>query len=466
MRPYRDNPAVTASTPDLQDYYDSDLPPPHRLSGTDDPYASNTFLHPAPDSRLPPSASTPNLNMADTKGFSNMDTGASYSGNSQWLEKQQSSSRKSKWLLIVALVGLVGLVAAGIVVGVVVSHNNKSSSTSSASSKSGGSGAVNQTNPNDPSSFVKDPNLKHSFWGLAYTPAGSQLPNCGNSLEDVIEDIQLISQLTSRIRLYGADCNQSALVLEAIKQTKVDLGVYLGIYNVPTDGGAAYERQRDTIKDAIETYGTDHILGVTVGNEFMLNYLTANGGGDTPNGPIGAQGAQALIPNITDTINMLKGMNLPKHIPVGTADAGSFFNNEVLEAVEYGMSNVHPWFANVSIDQAAGWTYEFFQEQNVQVAQSLPNKPTMYIAETGWPSKSSDAGNASNGPSLASVDNLQKFLDTFVCQSNTNGTGYFYFEFFDEAWKDQQFGGVEGWWGLFNADKTLKDITIPDCEIS
>lgn len=26
MREYRDNAAVTASTPDLQDYYDSDLP--------------------------------------------------------------------------------------------------------------------------------------------------------------------------------------------------------------------------------------------------------------------------------------------------------------------------------------------------------------------------------------------------------------------------------------------------------
>jgi exo-beta-1,3-glucanase (GH17 family) len=49
------------------------------------------------------------------------------------------------------------------------------------------------------------------------------------------------------------------------------------------------------------------------------------------------------------------------------------------------------------------------------------------------------------------VDNLQKFLDTFVCQANQNGTGYFYFEYFDEEWKDQQFGGVEGWWGLFNA---------------
>lgn len=50
------------------------------------------------------------------------------------------------------------------------------------------------------------------------------------------------------------------------------------------------------------------------------------------------------------------------------------------------MSNVHPWFANVSIDQAAAWTNEFFQETNVAVANTLSNKPQMYIAETGWPS--------------------------------------------------------------------------------
>lgn len=50
------------------------------------------------------------------------------------------------------------------------------------------------------------------------------------------------------------------------------------------------------------------------------------------------------------------------------------------------MANVHPWFGNVSIDQAAAWTYSFFEEQNVQPAAALSNKPTMYIAETGWPS--------------------------------------------------------------------------------
>jgi len=90
----------------------------------------------------------------------------------------------------------------------------------------------------------------------------------------------------------------------------------------------------------------------------------------------------------------------------------------------------------------------------------------MYIAETGWPSQSSDAGNANNGASTASEANLQIFLDTFVCQANQNGTGYFYFEFLDEPWKDAQFGGVEGWWGLFHSNRTLKNIILPNCTIS
>lgn len=49
------------------------------------------------------------------------------------------------------------------------------------------------------------------------------------------------------------------------------------------------------------------------------------------------------------------------------------------------MANVHPWFANVSITDAAAWTADFFQENDVVLSNSLSNKPQMYIAETGWP---------------------------------------------------------------------------------
>jgi hypothetical protein len=48
--------------------------------------------------------------------------------------------------------------------------------------------------------------------------------------------------------------------------------VWLGNYNIPTDNGDAYNRQRDILKEALQSYGTDHVGGITVGNEFMLKY--------------------------------------------------------------------------------------------------------------------------------------------------------------------------------------------------
>jgi hypothetical protein len=48
--------------------------------------------------------------------------------------------------------------------------------------------------------------------------------------------------------------------------------VYAGNFVVDGDP-TAYERQRDAIKNAITTYGADHVAGVTVGNEFMLKLL-------------------------------------------------------------------------------------------------------------------------------------------------------------------------------------------------
>ncbi len=58
--------------------------------------------------------------------------------------------------------------------------------------------------------------------------------------------------------------------LEAIRQTKVDMQVYLGNYNVPNDNDAAYDRQKAQIQNVIQTYGADHVSGITVGNEYIL----------------------------------------------------------------------------------------------------------------------------------------------------------------------------------------------------
>ncbi|KAF8589447.1 glycoside hydrolase family 17 protein [Ramaria rubella] len=390
-------------------------------------------------------------------GYSNLDA----SGSNLWQEKEKSRSRRSKWIVIGSLVALALLIGVGVGVGVSVAKNSKKNSSSN-NADSNGAGVV-QSDPNDPSNFSKDPRLHQSFYGIAYTPAGAQLPECGATLANVTEDIQLLSQLTTRIRLYGADCNQTSLVLDAVQRTKVNMTVYVGNYVVPSDN-TAYTRQRGELQTAFQSFGVDNVGGVTVGNEFMLNYVTDNGGADQNiNSPTADTGAQLLIAMINDTRQWLEGLNLPKTLPVGTSDAGSYFNNEVLAAVDYGMANVHAWFADQTAAQAAGWVANFFNTTNIPEAAAVSNHPKMYIAETGWPTAANDTADDSNGADVASEQGLQTFLNDFVCAANTNGTGYFFFEFFDEPWKEAQFGGVEGYWGLFTANKTLKHVTIPEC---
>ncbi len=87
----------------------------------------------------------------------------------------------------------------------------------------------------------------------------------------------------------------------------------------------------------------------------------------------------------------------------------------------------------------------------------------MYIAETGWPSQANDTAHESNGASDASEANLQSFLDNFVCKANTDNVGYFYFEFFDEKWKDEMYGGVEGYWGLFHQKYVVAVLSLLFC---
>lgn len=393
-------------------------------------------------------------------------------GMNNALNASKSRSNRSKWLVIGTIVTIIILAAVGTTVGVIVSRNNsKDSSEDSKSSSGSGSGSSSGGNKDDTKGgdtkggdVKSDPALHQVLYGMAYTPHNALLDfGCANTQESVDRDIKLISQLTTRVRLYGADCNQTAQVLEAIQKAGVDLNVYLGIYTLPDDDHEAYHRQKEAIQEALQTYGSDHVHGITVGNEFMLNWATRNNLTSAEiNSPIAQQGSAVLVTDIAETRLMLEELGM-SHVLVGNSDAGSFFSTDVLSAVDYGLSNVHAWFANTTADMAADWVFDFFESENVAPAALLPNNPKMYIAETGWPTGAKDVGSETNNFGVASIDGLQTFLDTFICRANEMGVGYFFFEMFDEAWKDEKYGGVEGYWGLFNGDRTLKDVTLPKC---
>jgi hypothetical protein len=71
-----------------------------------------------------------------------------------------------------------------------------------------------------------------------------------------------------------------------------------------------------------------------ISNVFTCSYVNANGVTD-PNSAVANTGAQILIGNIQDTRSMLSGLGVT--LAVGNSDAGSYFNNEVLAAVDYGV---------------------------------------------------------------------------------------------------------------------------------
>jgi exo-beta-1,3-glucanase (GH17 family) len=80
------------------------------------------------------------------------------------------------------------------------------------------------------------------------------------------------------VQIHGSLCPASSThvyhQLEAIKQTKVDMQVYLGNYNVPNDNDASYDRQKTVILQVIQDYGDKNIAGITVGNEYILKWAT------------------------------------------------------------------------------------------------------------------------------------------------------------------------------------------------
>ncbi|KAG8816589.1 hypothetical protein FRC18_000918, partial [Serendipita sp. 400] len=311
----------------------------------------------------------------------------------------------------------------------------------------------------DATQWQADSRLHRSLWGIAYTSAHSAgYPQCGDTIDEVVGDIQLISQLTTRIRLYGTDCSQFKNVQEAIKQTKTNVHVYAGIY---IDGNeTTYERQRDEAFAVLDEYGVDNILGITVGNEYLLQTFTAT--------PASLSTAETyLISKIEDVRTMLSSKNYGKTIPVGSADAGSQITTTLAAAADYIMANTHPFFSGINIEGAADWTAQYLIDQEPRYATAAGK--TLLSAEIGWPTDAMEGGSLSSNGSIASIPNTQLLLDTFVCAANTNITaggpyanGYFWFELFDQEWK-VQYGGAEPYWGLFDKDKNFKALTIPTC---
>ena len=344
---------------------------------------------------------------------------------SEWLSRQTEGNNKMRWVVGFAIGTVVVLAVVGGIIGGVLGTKNSSSSGSgnnsnTAAGDTASNGDLDSSSP-EIQALLNNPNLHKVFPGMDYTPWGTQYPLCMTyppSQNNVTRDMAVLSQLTNAVRLYGTDCNQTEMTLHAIDRLGLkDMKVWLGVW-IDTNQTTTERQLAQMYKILDET--TDHSIfkGAIVGNEALYRA-----------GVDKTSSEASLIQILTDvkanfTAN---GWN----IPVATSDLGDNWNGQLVAAVDMVMSNIHPFFAGVTAEVAAGWTWDFWQQHDVVLTQGTDK--SQIISETGWPSGGgTDCGGATGdctpgqSGSIAGVAEMNTFMDNFVCQAIANGTDFFW----------------------------------------
>lgn len=383
-------------------------------------------------------------------------TAAAYTQKSEWLARQSSSAKRWRWVMIIgACVAIVAGIVCGVVFGVVLKQKKSSDDAGSSSSSKDSDLGINSIAIQK---LMNNEDLHKVFPGIDYTPLNSQYPGClasPPSQDNVTQDVAVLSQLTNTIRLYGTDCNQTEMTLEAIKRLELEdtVKIWMGVWQ---DGNATTNaRQLAQMWDILDANGPSPFVGVIVANEILYREeMTVTELGN-------------LLAEVRSNLTA-RGM---ESLPVATSDLGTVWDASLAAASDYVMANIHPFFGGVNATAAAAWT-ETFWETNVGAAFKS-NTSRNVISETGWPTQGgTDCGTGSTETScpdaaVAGISELNAFMADWVCSALANGTQYFWFEAFDEPWKIKYNTDTEAWedhWGLMDVNRNLKKgVTIPDC---
>ena len=95
----------------------------------------------------------------------------------------------------------------------------------------------------------------------------------------------------------------------------------------------------------------------------------------------------------------------------------------------------------VSVENGCSYTFRIYDG----LLQKFPGKEII-IGETGWPTEGNQIGRA-----IPSNENQAKYFKEFTCIASSNKVSYYYFEAFDESWKENHEGKVGAHWGIWDS---------------
>lgn len=284
-----------------------------------------------------------------------------------------------------------------------------------------------------------------------------QHPDRGNGAvnpgsADILEDLEiLVAHDFKLIRLYDSGENSLA-TLELIRQHDLPIKVLLGMWleaEFSNHEGCAWlhepilesELAENTlrnvaeVKRGIELAGEfdDIIVAVNVGNEALVSWNDHM---------VPLQNVIAYVRQVKEAIEQ----------PVTVADNYVWWIEDGAPlAAEVDFIGVHTYAAweEKTIDEALDYTIENMEG----VHSAHPDKPVA-ILEAGWATVAIEFGDRANEADQA---RYYRELKDWATKSNVT---VFFFEAFDEPWKGDPAVplGAEKHWGIFNVDRTPKQV--------
>lgn len=135
-------------------------------------------------------------------------------------------------------------------------------------------------------------------------------------------------------------------------------------------------------------------------------------------------------------------------IPVSYADTyGIFFSHPgIMGVIDVVLVNYYPYWEGIGVEQTVAAIHGWHQ----RVISLAKGKPVI-VGETGWPSCGEQIGNA-----LPSPENAPFYFLNFVSWARATHVDFFYFETFNEEFKEKYEGPQGACWGIWDRFGDLK----------
>jgi len=272
------------------------------------------------------------------------------------------------------------------------------------------------------------------------------------SAAEILEDLEiLVAHDFNLIRLYDSGENSLA-TLELIRQHDLPIKVLLGMWleaEFSNHEGCSWcdepipesELAENTLRNVAEVARgidlarrfDDIVIAVNVGNEALVSWN------------------DHMVP-VENVIAYVRQVKAAIEQPVSVADNYVWWIEDgapLVAEVDFIGVHTYPAWEEKGIDEALSYTIENMQG----VHDAHPDKPVA-ILEAGWATVAIEFGDRAN-----EADQARYYRELKAWATDTNIT-VFFFEAFDEPWKGNPEAplGAEKHWGIFNVDRTPKQV--------